>query len=579
MYESVWDRQELLFQIKLLKDRVEAFETGNKYVQMKELHRIAREGDFRTIRRLRKELEQERLEKIHVREIWYETCLDIQKECDRKLAEKDRECRQKLAEKEKLILLLQKELQKETERCETVHEKYLKQTKEAYEAKTELEEEKEKNRELTARLNKDFHNSSKSSSLSPNHKTIHNSREKSGRRPGGQPGHVHHGRRYQKPTESHEIPVPDQYLENPLYKPTGKIVRKQLIKVHVDTEVIEYWTYEFRNTETGQRVHADFPQGFADDVNYDGTVKALAYMINNDLYTSIDKTRLFLNDISGGKIHISTGFICNLAKQFSEYTEEERNQIFQELRSEKILHADYTFGRCGGKQSAVLITATSTGKVLYQGRPKKGDEGIKGSPIEFYNGTLVSDHEAAFLKHGKAHQECMAHIKRYAKGEAETEPEKTWGRQMDEWIKESVEYWNDVNTGRRKYEKETADGYANHFKEILELAGEEYEYELPSKYYREGYNTYKRMSESPEEYLLFLRDPTVPPTNNIAERYARKFKRKVHQVMAFRSQKGVDHFCDGLSIIESLKAEGENVFEGITARFNDRHKNRTTSVD
>ena len=88
-------------------------------------------------------------------------------------------------------------------------------------------------------------------------KTIyHNSREKSGLNPGGQPGHIHHGRKRQEPTESHEIPAPDQCLEDPDFQPTGHIIRKQMIKVHVTTEVIEYWTAEFRNVITGQRVHA-----------------------------------------------------------------------------------------------------------------------------------------------------------------------------------------------------------------------------------------------------------------------------------------------------------------------------------
>ena len=109
--------------------------------------------------------------------------------------------------------------------------------------------------------------------MSPDHKTIHNSREKTGRAPGRQPGHVHHGRKRQEPTGTREIPAPDKYIEDPDFIPTGRIVRKQLIKVHVVTEVIEYWTPEFRNVRTGQRVHADFPPGSVDDVNYDGTVK------------------------------------------------------------------------------------------------------------------------------------------------------------------------------------------------------------------------------------------------------------------------------------------------------------------
>lgn len=568
MYEAVWNRQELLFEIKQLRDRVESFESGREYTLMQKHHNIAREGDFRTIKRLKKELAQERAEKIHVRELWYQVCVDVQKECEKKLEQKDKECEKKLKEQEKTILNLQKALQQERENWEKEHEKYLKQLQESYGAKTQLEEEQEKNRELLARLNKDYSNSSKPSSMSPNHQTIHNSREKTGRRPGGQPGHVHHERKRQEPTESHEIPVPKEFLENELLKPTGRIVRKQMIKAHLETEVIEYWTAEYRNIVTGQRIHADFPTGYKDDVNYDGTIKALAYIINNDLYSSVNKTRMFLKDVSGNKIDLSTGFICNLSKQFSDCTEEERSHIFRELMASPVLHADFTFGRSCGKQSAVIISATTGGKILYQGRERKGDEGVKGSPVEHYNGTLVSDHETALVKHGGKHQECLAHIKRYVKGVADNEPGKTWGVKMDEWIKESVDYWNEVNDGVTEYNEKTADMYASRFMGILETARAEYEYEPPSKYYKDGYNTYKRMEESPEEYLLFLRDINVPPTNNLAERCARKFKRKAHQVMSFRSQEGVNRFCDGLSITESIKAKGGNLFNEVTAMFN-----------
>lgn len=147
MNENVWERQELLFKIKLLKDRVEAFESGEKYVQMERLHKVARAGDFRTIQHLKKELAQERAEKVHVRELWYATCLDIQNECDYKLKEKEKECAKKLAEKDQVILLLQKDLQDAREQQEAEHKKYLNQLKEAYDAKTQLEEEKEKNQE------------------------------------------------------------------------------------------------------------------------------------------------------------------------------------------------------------------------------------------------------------------------------------------------------------------------------------------------------------------------------------------------------------------------------------------------
>jgi len=90
MYD-VWDRQELLFKIKLLQDRVDAFESGRKYSVMVKEHKIARESDFRVMERLRKDLAQERAEKIRIRNLWFGTCEDILKECGRTIARKEKE--------------------------------------------------------------------------------------------------------------------------------------------------------------------------------------------------------------------------------------------------------------------------------------------------------------------------------------------------------------------------------------------------------------------------------------------------------------------------------------------------------
>ncbi len=76
------------------------------------------------------------------------------------------------------------------------------------------------------------------------------------------------------------------------------------------------------------------------------------------------------------------------------------------------------------------------------------------------------------------------------------------------------------------------------------------------------------MSEDKDRYVLFLKDTSVEPDNNLAERCARKFKRKSAQVMCFRSQNGVDRFCDGLSITESIKSRGENLYDAVSKRFN-----------
>ena len=78
---------------------------------------------------------------------------------------------------------------------------------------------------------------------------------------------------------------------------------------------------------------------------------------------------------------------------------------------------------------------------------------------------------------------------------------------------------------------------------------------------------YKRMAESPDDYILFLRDPAVPPSNNAAEQKGRVYKRRAHQVMTFRGENGEEYYCNGLTIMESAKMQGRNVYDEVAGFF------------
>lgn len=555
MFNQTWQESNLLFHMKLLKDKVHALESGEKYQKLQEEHRRELTQKDRQIKKLEKEVARSHAETIDVRNKWLQTCEDVLGEKDRELARKDRELQE--MEKRMLDALRQRD---------EALGKLRKKNAELSAVKIQLYEAQGEITQLTARINKDYTNSSKSSSASPNHGKIHNNREVTGRKPGGQRGHSHHGRKRKEPDQIIPIPAPVEYTDNDNYRPTGRSIRKQLIRLYVSTEVVEYVTPEFRNQTTGQRVHATFPEGVRDDVNYDGSVKAAAYLLNNECYVSIGKTQTFLREISDGKIDLSTGMICNLSRQFSEKTQEERDEIFLNLLASPSLHADFTFGRAGGKQAAVII-CTTPDLVLYQAREKKGHEGVKGSPVELYRGTIISDHESTFQSYGTRHQECLVHVERYLRASIENEPGLEWNAEMLEWVKSAIHYWNEGKDGRGTQENRVSEFEAR-YGQILEKAKKEYEYELPSEYFRDGYNLYKRMEADKEDYLLFLHDPSVAPTNNLAERNGRKFKRKAAQVMGFRSMEGVSYFCDGLSILQTLKSKGEKLYKAVALRFN-----------
>ena len=299
--------QDLLFQIALLRKKLSAFESGEKYVRMKKEHKKARAADARTIKRLEAELASAHAQTVDVRNIWMQANEDVLKEKEEELRKKDAE----LAKMQEAMFEAQRQR-------DEVLEKLKEKNRELYEVKALLEEANDKLKGLTARLNRNHTNSSKSSSTDPNHPKANNGRVSTGRKPGGQMGHEHHERKRMEPTVSIEVPAPEKYTKDPLFKPTGKYVHKQLIKMVVNADVIDYFTMEFRNQETGQRVHADFPEGLVDEVTYDGSVKAAAYLLTHDCNVSIGKTRDYLKNISKGKIDLSVGMICNLSKQFSE---------------------------------------------------------------------------------------------------------------------------------------------------------------------------------------------------------------------------------------------------------------------
>ncbi len=545
-----------MYENSLLRKRIKELESGEALASMKKHYSQAIAAEIRKNHALEKRIAHLDILLEKMQEKWFQTCDDLYQEMLN--AEKNHK---------KEIDRMQEKIWEVERQRDAALDKAQQRAEELYKIKTELEEEKGKNQELQARIKKDHTNSSKPSSANPNHETIPNGRETTGRKPGGQPGHAHHPRKPQQPDTTHILPDPVAFKDKTRYVPLDDYEKRQVISAAFTTNVVEYVARKYKDKATGKIVYAEFPEGVDNDVNYDGSIKALAYLLNNDCNVSIGKTKEFLREVSDGKIDLSVGMICNLVNEFSKKTESERNDIFLELLSQPVLHADYTFQRVEGKLGTVLIVCAPDGTVLFQAKEKKGDEGIKGSPLEMYNGTVVSDHEAAFVKCGDRHQECMSHVKRYAIGSTQNEPKLQWNKDMTKWVSNSIHFHNQVNNGA-PYDTATAGTLLKEYDDIMAEAQEEYDYEPPTKYYMDGYNLFKRLRDYKEDYTLFLRDPSIPPTNNAAERHARAVKRKSHQMMVRRSRKYDEAFLDGLTITRTLKGKGEKLYKKLTEYFN-----------
>ena len=411
---------------------------------------------------------------------------------------------------------------------------------------------------LKAQITKDNTNSSIPSSQRPNHKTPPNNREKTGRKPGGQKGHTGHKRRKLEPTEPvHHLAPPACVAGNPEYYKTGKKIIKQLIRVSLKLEVIQYEADVYRHHKTRKKIHAAFPEGMVNEVEYDASVSALLSLLHSHGNMSYDKISEILSDLTGGKLRPSKGMMADLEKKFSLKSVTDRQQIFNRMLVYPYMHIDGTNVRVSGKNGQVLIETSPAGTLLYH-TGVKGDEAVKGTPAEIYDGTAVHDGESTFFHYGNNHQGCLVHELRYLKGSMDNEPNLTWASLMREYLQFLMHYVStEKRNGRTELSDEERTAFINQYDEILLLAKQEYEKHPPDRrYYVDGLNTMKRLKKRREHYLRFLSDLSIPYQNNPAELIARKEKMHSKQSGGYRSEAYSQYHCDVLSVLESNRAIG-----------------------
>lgn len=535
----------LQYRNRSLIKQVDDFKSGEKYRKMNEAYEKLLRFHNKEMKRMEYELSKAHGETITVRKYWSEVMDDLEKE-------HQAEIRCLLAE---IKRLKKSNLELARERDEA-KDKYRERNREYYEAAAQLEEEREKNKKLTAQVNRDFENSSIPSSMQKaGRKRIPNSREKTGRKPGGQTGHKGHCRKKHNVTETHEIPAPEKYTNSPDYYETGRIIRKQKVSIKMSVDVTEYTTKEYRSRITGARVHAPFPKGYVNEVNYDGTVKAFAFLLSNECNVSHAKIKKLISEMTDGEVEISVGMINGLCEEFSQKTAPEKKEILRELMLSPVMNADFTNANVNGKSAQVLVLASPSADVaLYIAREKKGHEGIKGTPLENYVGTVVHDHDVTFYNYGTGHQECTQHDCRYLIGSMQNEPELVWNSRMHGLFREMLHYRNSLGDRDAPDEEKVRD-FEKRYDEILDKAEEEYADNPPSDYYKEGYNLFLRLRKYKENELLFLHDKRVPANNSLCERLARVYKRKQKQAITLRSQNNLGYICDGLSIVYLLRTK------------------------
>ena len=112
---------------------------------------------------------------------------------------------------------------------------------------------------------------------------------------------------------------------------------------------------EFYDKKKGRNVHAAFPCGVKDDVNYEESLKAFLFLLNSRCNVSLWKTAQFVSDITDGALRPSVGMINGLCREFSLKSKLEQDDLFKALLDTPVMHVDGTTARVNGNNNNVVV--------------------------------------------------------------------------------------------------------------------------------------------------------------------------------------------------------------------------------
>jgi len=411
---------------------------------------------------------------------------------------------------------------------------------------------------LKERLNypaKDSHNSSKAPSTD-NKANVVKGTEKEGKKKGPPFGHEGTSRR----TRAADIVLVEKVKECPECK----------TKIESDsTTYVAHQIYELppmriltidilRQKTTCPGCHhtvvAPHPEGIENHRAFGPRLEAWVGILHNQHHIPQDRIKVLMQDLF--KESLADGSIDALLSRVSDKLADEYEQLRKQLRKEEVLGADETGWRVDGAR-AWLWAFQNEGISYYtieDNRSSKVPQAVLGKR---FKGTLVTDFYSVYEKIKAARkQKCNAHLLRDLEYGKEVEAG------QDDFCQCVYSLIQQAIALAKQREAMKVGEYKKHVLALEEKLDECLEKEPKTK---EGQRLKKRIRKHRRELLVFLYDASVPSDNNGTERAIRigVIHRKISN--GSRSDAGAKRFSITLSMIETMKKRGENVFDTLVA--------------
>jgi len=225
--------------------------------------------------------------------------------------------------------------------------------------------------------------------------------------------------------------------------------------------------------------------------------------------------------------------------------------------SDGAVHADETYWTLNGQRAYYWLHAT-TEYVHFQFDSSRKGEVSRDVLGANFAGTLVTDCYSGYHAHqAKAKQKCLAHVARRAHEwqplTAEGSADYAFFEGVKQWVKRGCEFHR-----RRKLNELSSEALTTEAgwlrAELSRLEGCLLDHE-------KALTLQARLQRHHEEWLVFVDDPRVPPTNNLAERKLRPLVVLRKVTFGHRTQAGAKRMAKIMTVQETAKAHGHRTSE------------------
>ena len=342
--------------------------------------------------------------------------------------------------------------------------------------------------------------------------------------------------------------------------------------------IIEYQTEKKICPHCKKLQQSQFPKETPSETQYGDKLKSLLIYLMNYQLIPYERTVEICEDLIQHKP--SLGSLNRFAHEGFKRLRKTELKIKAALTQVDVLHVDESGLDCNGKNEWLHVASTDK-LTHFASHTKRGIHAMEEIGIlPHFRGTLVHDHFVPYFCYTKAnHALCNAHHLRELNYIQELE-NVDWAGSMKSFLirtNETVATWKGKGL---KIPQEYIDRLSAEYDVIVQTGLTYYRKKgkappgqkgRPPKGQKNkkkrkqanGLNLLNRLSNKKSCVLAFLFDPSIPFTNNQAERDIRINKLKQKISGCFRSHGGANVFCRIRSYLSSSKKQGHSALHAL----------------